>query len=128
MAIYPLIKLPSKLGRPLHVFEAEEDLILLAQTIDDIVNVTQLTNLSVIAGGDIVATDTILQAFGKIQNEINNIITETLLTNLDTSTGGQILATDSMLRAFGRIRYALDNILNIQLTGFESHLLRHFTT
>ena len=78
---------------------------------------TTLTGLSTSTGGLITATDTLLIALGKIQNQINNInpsgsVLSTVLTGLSTTTGGVITATDSILQGFGKLQKQL-NDLNI---------------
>ena len=104
------VKLPSILGRPLHVPEAEADLTLLAQSIDDILTITLLQGLT-ITGGTITASDNMITAFGKLQNEINNILTITQLTGLTTVTGGTIVATDTVLASLGKLQNQITNIL-----------------
>ena len=84
---------------------------------------TVLTGLSTITGGAITATDNILQAFGKLQNQINNIslsgdVLTTVLTGLSTATGGVITATDNILQAFGKLQ---NQVRNASIFGlFES--------
>lgn len=66
---------------------------------------TVLTGLSLATGGSIVATDTILVAFGKIQNQLNalvtavglkqDILTDTLLGNLINSLGTKSVPADA---------------------------------
>ena len=65
-----------------------------------------LTGLSTTTGGTIAATDTILQAFGKLQNSINSTL-GTVLTGLSTTTGGTITAADTILQAFGKLQNQL---------------------
>lgn len=74
---------------------------------------TLLTGLSVATGGNVTATDSILVAFGRIQNFINNIfnsVRSTVLTGLSTATGGAVTATDTVLQGFGKIQNVLNNI------------------
>lgn len=60
---------------------------------------TVLTGLSVATGGAIVSTDTILQAFGKLQNQINNLPTyaKALFSDLNTGTDDAKYATSLAL-------------------------------
>ena len=78
-----------------------------------------LTGLSTTAGGAITATDTILQALGKLQNSINNT-RGTILTGLSTTAGGAITATDTILQAFGKLQNSINNTLGIVLTGLST--------
>lgn len=112
------VKLPSTLGRPLHVSEAEADLTLLAQSIDNILTITLLTGMQ-ITGGAITVNDNLLTAFGKIQNEINNILS-TQLTGLNTGTSGVITSSDTLISSLGKLQYQLNNVLNNVLTGFAT--------
>ena len=80
---------------------------------------TVLTGLSTATGGAITATDNILQAFGKLQNQVNNInlnlpegVLATVLTGLSTATGGAITATDNILQALGKLQNQVNNISN----------------
>ena len=114
------VKLPSTLGRPLHVDEAETDLTLLAQSIDNILTITLLAEMQ-ISGGAITVSDNLLTAFGKIQNEINNILTITQLSGLSTGTAGVITSSDTLLVALGKLQNEINNILtNTPLTGINT--------
>lgn len=78
---------------------------------------TPLTSLSVGTGGAITATDTLLIALGKIQNQINNInpsgsVLATILTGLSTATGGAITSSDNVLQGFGKLQKQLNDFTN----------------
>jgi hypothetical protein len=68
-----------------------------------------LTALNITTGGTITATDNILQAFGKLQNQINSVLS-TSLTALNITTGGTITATDNILQAFGKLQNQINSI------------------
>lgn len=82
---------------------------------------TVLSGLS-ITGGAVVSTDTILAAFGKLQNQINNIPTavlSTVLTGYSIGANTAIAATDTILQAFGKTQGQL-NAKEPTITGTTS--------
>ena len=91
-----------------------------------------LTGFSSATGGAVVATDTILDAFGRLENRtaINDAKTgytdagvrACVLTGLNTGLTGAISATDTILQAFGRTenRMALNDV-KVTFPGFGSN-------
>lgn len=72
-----------------------------------------LTGLTEISG-NILFSDSILSAFGKIKNFISNFITNVLnvtLTGLSTSTGGNITASDTILGALGKLQNQISSFV-----------------
>lgn len=88
-----------------------------------------LTGLSLATGGAITATDTILVAFGKLQNQITNLSTSavaegsnlyfttarvlaTALTGYVVGSNAVLAATDTILAAFGKVQAQITAILS----------------
>ena len=69
---------------------------------------TVLSGLSLLTGGAIVSTDTVLIALGKLQNQISAVLS-VVLTGLSTSSATAITATDSILVAFGKLQAQINN-------------------
>jgi hypothetical protein len=94
---------------------------------------TVLTGLSTATGGAITATDTLLIALGKIQNQINSIninlsgnILTTVLTGLSTATGGAITATDTLLIALGKIQNQINDNTEQYSGDIESPIVQTY--
>jgi hypothetical protein len=86
---------------------------------------TALSGLSVTSGGVILATDTILQAFGKIQYQITNLNTiyQTILvsgTNIKTITGNSIVGAGDLV--------VIMPTANASLAGTGSRIVEASTT
>jgi len=68
---------------------------------------TVLTGFSVGANSTILATDTILQAFGKVQGQINALtsnVLSTLLTGVVFTNQTEVAATDTLLEGIGKLQ------------------------
>jgi hypothetical protein len=93
---------------------------------------TVLTGFTVGANSTILATDTILQAFGKVQGQINALtsnVLSTLLTGVSFTTQTEVAATDTLLEGIGKLQgqinlwdelivtTALTNNSNVTLTN-----------
>jgi hypothetical protein len=94
---------------------------------------TSLTALNITTGGAITATDTLLIALGKIQNQINSIninlsgnILTTVLTGLSTATGGAITATDTLLIALGKIQNQINDNTEQYSGDIESPIVQTY--
>ncbi|GBF49399.1 hypothetical protein LPTSP4_09120 [Leptospira ryugenii] len=88
---------------------------------EDRVRNSILTGLTEISG-NILSSDSILLAFGKIKNFISNFIVNVLnvnLTGLSILTGGNITATDTILGALGKLQNQISNIFSRPLTGLS---------
>jgi hypothetical protein len=97
-------------------------------TFGDAVRGTLLSGVDVNIGGDITEEDTILIAFGKLQNQLDNLPIqnplEVQLDGLNVDLTGDIIADDTIIEAFGKLQNQLDNLpiqnpLNVQLDGLD---------
>lgn len=73
---------------------------------------TALAGLNTALTGDITNSDTILQAFGRLQNKWNNFaasVRAVALTGLSTTTATVVVATDSILVAIGKLQGQVSN-------------------
>jgi hypothetical protein len=93
------------------------------------VRLTPLAGFVPVTGGSITNSDTVLQAFGKTQDQINNInqfsetkVQNTLLTNLLIGNA-LVTATDSVLSAFGKLQGQLNNLTSNFATTVRNTLL-----
>ena len=85
----------------------------------DRTRLTPLAGLSTTTGGSLASGDTVIQAFGKVQNQISNILSTTL-TGLSTTTGGAVTSSDTILQGIGKVQNQISNILSTTLTGLST--------
>lgn len=112
----------------------------LSNTISDFLTTvlaSVLTGLSFATGSDLVSTDSVIIAFGKIQKMITDVrenvsantsniaavissfsatVRSTLMTGLSTATNSAVLATDSLIDAIGKLQAQIAYAISTQST------------
>lgn len=108
----------NKLATPVALFDTEGNPLVITETVGSIL----LTGYAIaVARADIQATDTLLEALGKIQKSIDTIGSELLTGYVVAVAAADVADTDTILEAFGKLQKQI-NDLDTTVADHESRL------